>query len=205
MRRMTRREALKKIGCATAAFAADFPMRSLSPLLAADGQVTESERAAMAELAAAFMGQFAVPALSIAIARNGRIVYEGPFGRVGSDTDEPLRASNLFRIASVTKPITSAAIFSLVEKGQIALSDTVFEQGGILGTEYGTSPYRRYVAQITVDHLLTHSCGGWQNDSSDPIFRFREMNHAQLISWTLDDLPLLDPPGEHYAYSNFGY
>jgi|SRR5208282_3799280 len=204
MRQMTRRAALKNIACATACVA-DFPMRPLAPLLAADVPVTESERAAMAQAALTFMRQFAVPALSVAIARNGRIVYEGPFGEASTDTGAPLQSSNLFRIASVTKPITSAAIFSLVEKGRIALSDKVFGAGGILGTAYGTSPYRRYVAEITVDHLLTHSCGGWQNDSSDPMFRFREMNHAQLISWTMDNLPLLNPPGEHYAYSNFGY
>jgi len=92
-----------------------------------------------------------------------------------------------------------------VDQGRIALSGKIFGTGGILGTEYGTSPYGRYVAEITVDHLLTHTCGGWQNDSSDPMFRFREMNHAQLIGWTLDHLPVLNPPGTNYAYSNFGY
>ncbi len=205
MRQLTRRAVLQNIGWATAACIADLPLRHFSPLLASDGQVTESERAAMARVALGFMERFAAPALSVSIARNGRIVYEQPFGRIDRDRDEPLRASNLFRIASVTKPITSVAIFSLLEKGWIALSDRVFGTAGILGTEYGTRPYRRYVTDITVDHLLTHTCGGWQNDSSDPMFRFPAMNHAQLIGWTLDHLPLLNPPGEHYAYSNFGY
>jgi len=199
---ITRRVFLKSGVLASAGCRADFPARLL---LAGDGQVSESERAAMAQVAQAFMETFAAPALSVAIARNGRIVYEQPFGRVSRDADDPLRASNLFRIASVTKPITSVAIFSLIEKGKLALADKVFGTSGILGTEYGTSPYRRYVADITVDHLLTHSSGGWQNDSSDPMFRFPAMDHAQLISWTLDHLPLLNPPGEKYAYSNFGY
>jgi len=180
-------------------------MRWLSPLLAADEPVTAMEREAMARVAQAFMERFASPALSVAIARDGRVAYDQPFGLVSFETGERLKASNLFRIASVTKPITSTAIFSLVEKGRLALSSRVFGKEGILGTQYGTSPYRRYVADITVDHLLTHTCGGWQNDSSDPMFRFPQMDHAQLISWTLDNLPLLNPPGEHFAYSNFGY
>jgi CubicO group peptidase (beta-lactamase class C family) len=158
----------------------------------------------MAESARAFMQRFGAPALSVSIARGGRVVCELPFGVV-TEAGEPLRAGNLFRIASVTKPITSVAVFSLMEKGRLSASDKIFGANGILGIEYGSSPYRRYVTDITVDHLLTHTCGGWTNDSSDPMFRFPQMNHAQLISWTLDNLPLVNPPGETFAYSNFGY
>ena len=39
--------------------------------------------------------------------------------------------------------------------------------------------------QITVEHLLTHTGGGWANDAADPMFMNREMNQAQLIEWTL--------------------
>jgi len=159
----------------------------------------------MAQVAQAFLQRFAVPALSVAIARDGRMVYEQPFGAASLEGGEPLRTSSLFRIASVSKPITSVAIFSLVERGRLALSDKVFGREGVLGTDYGTPPYGRYLTDVTVDHLLTHTSGGWQNDSSDPMFRFPAMNHQQLISWTLDHLPLLQPPGEKFAYSNFGY
>jgi CubicO group peptidase (beta-lactamase class C family) len=133
------------------------------------------------------------------------MVYEQPFGVVSRETGGALRASNLFRIASVTKPITSTAVFSLVEPGKLPLSGRVFGDGGILGTAFGKLPYRRWVTEITVDHLLTHTGGGWQNDGTDPMFRFPQMNHAQLIGWTLDNLPLRNPPGTNYAYSNFGY
>ncbi len=202
---MTRRDAVKNLLRAAAPCLAGISLPRLVPLFAADEQPTPDERAAMAQVAREFRERFAAPAVSVAIARNGQMLYEQPFGEANRETGEPLRAASLFRIASVTKPITSAAVFTLVEKGRLALSDKVFGKEGILGTEYGKSPYRRYVTDITVDHLLTHTCGGWTNDSSDPMFRFREMDHAQLISWTLDNLPLLDPPGERFAYSNFGY
>src|SRR5271154_2187764 len=163
------------------------------------------ERAAMFRVALAFMEQFSVPALSVTIARNGQVVYETPFGL--ADRKEALQtsASSLFRIASVTKPITSVTIFSLIEKGQLNLADKVFGPSGVLGTKYGNPPFLQYVTDITVDHLLTHTCGGWPNDSTDPMFQHDSWDHEKLISWTLKNLPLAYPPGQHWAYSNFGY
>jgi CubicO group peptidase (beta-lactamase class C family) len=163
------------------------------------------ERAAMFRVGRAFMEQFSVPALSVAIARNGQIVYETPFGI--ADRKEALQtsASSLFRIASVTKPITSVTVFSLIEKGQLNLTDKVFGPSGVLGTKYVSPPFPQYVTDITVDHLLTHTCGGWPNDSTDPMFQHDSWDHAKLISWTLKNLPLAYPPGQHWAYSNFGY
>ena len=81
----------------------------------------------------------------------------------------------------------------------------MFGKGGILGTRYGRQPYRPYVADITVEHLLTHTAGGWSNKQRDPMFGNPHMNHAQLISWTLDNVALTNPPGTAHAYSNFGY
>ncbi len=77
----------------------------------------------------------------------------------------------MFRIASVTKPITSVTIFTLIEKGRLNLNDKVFGPSGVLGTKYGKAPYRQYVTDVTVDHLLTHTSGGWPNDSTDPMFQ----------------------------------
>jgi CubicO group peptidase (beta-lactamase class C family) len=37
------------------------------------------------------------------------------------------------------------------------------------------------------------------------MFRFDSWDHAKLISWTLENLPLTSPPGQNWAYSNFGY
>jgi CubicO group peptidase (beta-lactamase class C family) len=92
-----------------------------------------------------------------------------------------------------------------VEQGKLSLSDKVFGLRGILGNKYGKQPYKQYVTDITVDHLLTHTCGGWTNDSTDPMFRFDSWDVDKLISWTLENLRFTYPPGEHWAYSNFGY
>jgi len=168
-------------------------------------EVTDSQREAMSGLAREFMEKFSVPALSLAIARRGRLVYEYPFGTADRAAQKELSMPDLFRIASVSKPITAVAIFKLVEQGRLNLSDRVFGDSGVLGSGFGKPPFERHVADITVDHLLTHTSGGWPNDSTDPMFRFKTWNHARLISWTLGNLPLTHPPGEHWAYSNFGY
>ena len=117
---------------------------------------------------------------------------------------EKVTPENLFRIASVSKPITSVTIFTLIEKGRLKLSDRVFGPDAVLGTDFGSS-YPERVQQITLEHLLTHTCGGWQNDARDPMFLNPAMNAHALITWTLQNQPMQYEPGTHYAYSNFGY
>jgi CubicO group peptidase (beta-lactamase class C family) len=166
---------------------------------------TGPEHRQMAEIGQQFMKQFFAPALSVAIVRNGRFVFERPFGMADSDVQLQTTDTTLFRIASVTKPITAVAIFTLVEHGKLSLNDKVFGPSGVLDNLYGKPPYKQYVADITVDNLLTHTSGGWPNDNTDPMFRFDSWNQAKLIGWTLENLPLAYPPGTHWAYSNFGY
>jgi len=112
--------------------------------------------------------------------------------------------THLFRIASVSKPITSVAIFSLLEQDRLTLADKVFGSGGILESDYPI-PSMRFVSEITVDHLLTHTIGGWPNGRGDPMFSNNNMNYRELIAWTLENLRLAGSPGTKFAYSNFGY
>ena len=170
----------------------------------ASGFDTEELRA-MRATAAAFMQKHAVPGLSVAIAKAGRLVYAEGFGLADTETKEKVAPSHLFRIASLSKPLTSVAIFRLLESGKLNLSDKVFGAKGLLGTMCGEPPYLPYVEDVTIEHLLTHTAGGWQNDDSDPMFSHPAMNHQQLIAWTIGHQALKHPPGGHYAYSNFGY
>jgi len=167
-------------------------------------EITDAERRAMADVAESFRRSIDAPGLSIAIARDGRLEYAQGFGTIGHDSGEPLTTSNLFRIASVSKPITSAAIFSLIEDGRLRADDTVFGVHGILGTRYGHRPYAAGIEQITIDHLLTHSSGGWGAEH-DPMFLNTSLDQAELITWALDAQPPSNLPGKAFAYSNFGY
>jgi CubicO group peptidase (beta-lactamase class C family) len=166
---------------------------------------TPAERAAMAAAARAFMQKYDVPGLGVAIARQGRPVYDESFGFADREAQERLLPTHRFRIASVTKPITSVAICLLVQQGLLRFEDKAFGPGGVLGTDYGAPPYEPQVADITIEHLITHTSGGWTNDGNDPMFQRPELDHAELIAWTIRTHPLVNPPGKAYAYSNFGY
>jgi CubicO group peptidase (beta-lactamase class C family) len=164
-----------------------------------------SERAAMARLAHAFMQKYDVPALSFAVGYAGEIVHRDAFGFADRERNEAVSPTHLFRIASVSKMITSATIFTLIEAGRIKPTDKIFGPGAITGTDYGRPLYNPGVDQITLEHLLTHTAGGWTNDAHHPMFSHPKMVQSELITWTLNNRPLDNPPGKHYAYSNFGY
>src|SRR5439155_13313726 len=106
---------------------------------AAVQEISPDERQAMAAAANGFRKDFNAPGLSVAIARAGRLVYAEGFG--AADQGVAVKPSHLFRIASVSKPITSVAIFSLIEQGRLQLSDKVFGANGILQARYGRRPY----------------------------------------------------------------
>lgn len=165
---------------------------------------TPDERKRLARLAAAFMETYEVPGLSIAIAIKGKPAYVEAFGVADRDTGEALTPQHRFRIASVSKPITSTGIFTLIEAGKLQLDQRIFGPNSIFGDDYPWSADGSET-RITIEHLLTHTTGGWKNDARDPMFLNKELNHRELITWTLKHMPLAVPPGTSFAYSNFGY
>lgn len=171
---------------------------------AAAVEPSEAERAAMDGVAAAAMRQFNIPGLSIAIAAGGKEVFAQGYGDADREAGEKVTPKSLFRIASLSKPITAVATFTLVERRKLALTERVFGRGTVLDVDYGES-FPRFVNQISVEHLLTHTAGGWPNDKTDPMFSQAGKSQKQLITWALANQPPKNPPGNIYAYSNFGY
>jgi CubicO group peptidase (beta-lactamase class C family) len=167
---------------------------------------TPDERKRLARLAAAFMETYEVPALSVAIAIKGKPAYVGAFGVADREAGEALTPQHRFRIASISKPITSTGIFKFIEAGKLQLDSHVFGPNSILGDDYPTpANHRSNIEQITIEHLLTHTTGGWQSGAGDPMGLDNKMSHRELIAWALEHSGLADPPGKSFAYSNFGY
>ena len=206
MRKISRRSAIQRIvGGMLTATAALSPGRLTPTALQAQEPECKTDFSSPADLAADFMRTCNVPGLSICIGRCGDIVYSEAFGFADCVTNDKVQISSRFRIASVSKTITSAAIFTLVQLATINRDEKVFGPTGILKQYHRGSPPLLYVNDITVDHLLTHTCGGWDNETFDPALSNDEMDFRDVISWTLLNHPLTCRPGTHYAYSNFGY
>jgi CubicO group peptidase (beta-lactamase class C family) len=159
----------------------------------------------MDALAREFMKQYEIPGFSVAFAHRGVPAYEAGYGYADVSRKEAVTTTHVFRIASVSKPITSVAIYTLVEQGKLTLEDVVFGTRGLLARFNLPADHAEWLKKIQIRHLLTHTCGGWQNNEHDPMFQWPELNHEELIAKTLATERLLYPPGEHYAYSNFGY
>ena len=155
---------------------------------------------------AAFMTKYNVPGLSIAITLNERLVYMNSYGKASLEDNQNVTSQSLFRISSLSKQITSAAIMRLLDQNKISLDQKVFGTGGILGTIYGTQPYGPGITNITVGQLLHHTEGGWPDNNTDPLGTNPNMTVQQIVSWGLNNVPLLDTfPGTSYYYSHFGY
>jgi CubicO group peptidase (beta-lactamase class C family) len=152
-----------------------------------------------------FQRQYRVPAMSVAISKDGRFVYDRAGGMADRQHMAQAQQDSLFRIADISKPITAVTIFFLIENGKLNLTDKVFGPAGLLSTKYGKAPYKPYVADVTVDHLLTHTAGGWAADENDPMFHNNGWDQAKLITTTIENVPLTSQPGTQWIYSNFGY
>jgi len=159
-----------------------------------------SEEAKIRAIAEAFLREHGIQGMSIAYGRDGKINFEAGYGFADADAEEAVTPQHRFRIASISKPITSTAVMMCIEKGLLLPDSKVFGPQGILSGDYSGD-----VAAVTVDHLLTHTSGGWANDKDDPMFKNPRMDHAELIAWTLANQKQTHKPGEHFAYSNFGY
>lgn len=117
-----------------------------------------------------FLTNYQIPGATFAITKNGKLIYMRAFGTANQAGTEATQPYHMFRIASISKPITSIAIMKLIENGQLSLNDKPFGPGGILNAD----PYFANanitdprVYNITIQHLLEHSAG-WNRDVPMP-------------------------------------
>jgi N-acyl-D-amino-acid deacylase len=159
------------------------------------------------------MSRHGVPGAGLAVTKNGKLVYARGYGWSNLATRETVQPDTLFGIASLSKPITAAAVLKLVEQGKLSLDDKPFKILNHIKPLPGARPDPR-LQKITVRDLLNHS-GGWDaRKSGDPVNWTTEMQVRRgdrtpvpvdyLISFTMG-VPLDFDPGTESKYSNFGY
>ena len=145
-----------------------------------------------------------VGAAAVAVLQRGSVNYCDTFGTQIPNGDEPLRKDAIFRIASMTKPITVIAVLMLVQSGKLRLEDQVAEylpQYAQLklaeGDGYCATPLRIW-------HLLTHTSGMETNQSYRDLSRHLPAEIGCSLSKSVDyyaTLPLAYEPGTQRRYS----
>jgi N-acyl-D-amino-acid deacylase len=157
-----------------------------------------------------FLRDNQVPGAALAVAKDGKLVYARGFGHADQQLGLPVPPGMRFRIASVSKPITAAAILKLIEMGLLKLTANPFE---ILQIALPGDADPR-LKKITILQLLHHTAG-WDRDKSfDPMFRPLVIAKEQNVMPPAKPLDVIHymthhrldfDPGARYAYSNFGY
>ena len=133
----------------------------------------------------------------ILVARNGQIAYERAFGLANVELKVPMVKSSVFAIASQTKQFTAVAALQLVEKGALALTDTV---GKFLPS------FPAALKGITIEQLLTHTAGVPNPKSIASLLAVgRGWLSADQVTSAFKDQPLDFAPGTRWSYSNAGY
>ncbi|MCA9055963.1 MAG: beta-lactamase family protein, partial [Planctomycetaceae bacterium] len=161
-----------------------------------------------------FMERQPIPGAAVAVTANGQLKYARGFGYADLANRIPVQPDNLFRIASVSKPITAVAILQLVEQGRLRLDEPVWEVLDFDAAIAAEPAFDKRQRDITIRRLLEHR-GGWDRDESfDAMFqsvRFaRELGvdppaGPREVMLRMLAQPLDFDPGERYAYSNYGY
>jgi N-acyl-D-amino-acid deacylase len=171
-----------------------------------------------------FIKRHQIPGGSVAIMKDGRLVYARGFGWADLEKKKPVKPETLFRIASISKPVTALAVATLVEDGTLSYELKALPYLGYPTPNYQGAKRDPRLDTITVRHLLEHS-GGWDRESAldpagnkgfDPMFhpraaardltgREQPVAGPEMIARWMVGKPLQYDPGSHYSYSNLGY
>ncbi len=159
------------------------------------------ERVDVAEIVASVgrraVEQDQVVGLSIGVARGDAILEMQGFGLANVELNVPATAETVYRIGSITKQFTAAAILLLVEEGKLTLDDPL--------STY-LPDYPQHAAQVTIRHLLEHT-SGIKSFTGLPNYRVEQPDYVSQedVIDRFQHLPLEFEPGEKHSYCNSGY
>lgn len=154
--------------------------------------------AAADQLAAEALSQQGAAGFSVAIARDGKVILSKGYGLAEVEHDVKADADTMFRMGSITKQFTAAAIMRLVEQRKIGLDDPIITH---------LPGYNTQGRVITVRHLLTHTSGIMSYTELKRVMveePEREFGQQELLDMVQNE-PLAFEPGAEFDYCNTGY
>src|SRR5271155_236863 len=149
-----------------------------------------------------------LPGAVLLIARNGKIVSYDPVGYQDRASQTPMKKDSIFRIASMSKPITTVAAMILAEENKLDVGAPVAQylpefKDVKVGAE-GAAPKRPMTVQDLMRHTSGLTYGLFGNSEVDQLYLkaniFGAKSLADMVK-TIASLPLLHQPGEFWEYS----
>jgi len=149
--------------------------------------------------------QGTVPGVVAIVANKDQVLYHAAYGLMDVGKKKPMTKDSIFRIASMTKPVTSVAVMMLVEEGKLRLDDPVskyipsFQNRETIATfnpADSTYTSKKASKPVLIRHLLTNTSGiayTFANDESNKLQR--------KTGKPAEELPLLYDPGTKWTYS----
>ncbi len=163
-----------------------------------------------------------IPGGVFLVSRGGNLVYYKSFGMRNNKTEDNYQLNDIFRIASMTKAVTSVATMQMIERGLLGLDEPVskyipaFENQQVLDTfNEKDSSFTTVQAKrpVTIRHLLTHTSGivygGFNPGKLQAVYEKYDMNNVGLShpTWSTEEfinrlakVPLAFQPGEKWTY-----
>jgi CubicO group peptidase (beta-lactamase class C family) len=148
------------------------------------------------KIAKSVLKKTGVPSASVAVVKNGKIVYAHAYGNAHLNPKEKADTTMRYAIGSISKQFTAASILLLKQKGKISLDDPVSEW----------MPKLTKADEITIREILSHTSGYrdfWPQDYVPPAMRKHRDAIKVIHKWA--DKPLDFTPGTNWQYSNTNY
>jgi len=171
-----------------------------APLRAQNRSLSAEKRAQIEKAASIFMAANSVPGISVAVVEGGELVWSEGFGMADLENFVPATSSTLFRLGSISKPITATAILQLSERGKLDLDAEVQKY---------CPAFPKKEWPITTRELLGH-LGGVRHYNPDgkgdiPDDRAKHFASMEESLQIFAGDPLVAKPGTKFHYSTYGY
>jgi len=158
-------------------------------------RLSDDKRQKVETTISSFMSRQNIPGLSVAIVQDNEIRFQGGWGMADLENFVPAKALTVYRIASVSKPLTAVAVMQLVEKGKLNLDAPVQKYAP-------TFPVKNF--PVTTRQLLAHLAGirNYRREEGERTNRYQSLTDALSI---IKDDPLESEPGTRFNYTTLGY
>jgi serine beta-lactamase-like protein LACTB len=172
-----------------------------SHAFAQDGKLSGEKQTKLEAAISKFMAASSLTGLSAAVVENGEYAWSAGFGMADLENSVPATSQTLYRLASVSKPMTAIGAMQLWEQGKLDLDAPVQKY---------CPEFPKKEAPITTREALGHLSGirHYRSDSPDDLEVYNVKHFDDPIQAGLkffENDPLIDKPGNHFHYSTQGY